>query len=118
MATGYPYLKNVAPTLVAELWHLLFKEGWATLASQIAGLLIPDRCRRGDNFRATFYATQCPRGPFGPGHHVIQLLSRFGMLNVDVPADSGANTTMEDAAGTESIRGLKYTLSGDVRVPA
>jgi hypothetical protein len=67
MAIGYPYLKDVAPALVVELQHLLFRDGSPTLASQVAELLNVARCRCGDNFCATFYTTQRARGPFGPG---------------------------------------------------
>jgi hypothetical protein len=79
-----PRLKDVAPELVAELQQPLSQEGVPTLATQVAGLPIVDRCRCGDHFCATFYTVALPKGPFGPGHDTIALSPEVGMLNVDV----------------------------------
>jgi hypothetical protein len=79
-----PYVRDVAPELVAELQQLLSQEGEHALAKKAFELTIVERCRCGDFFCATFFTAPRAEGPFGPGHRTIALDPKSGMLNVDV----------------------------------
>jgi hypothetical protein len=83
-STLSPRLVEVAPELVAELEHLLVRQGEAALADQVSDLLLVERCRRGDGFCGSFYTAPPPVGPFGWGHRTIPLSSDTGILTVDV----------------------------------
>jgi len=60
MAT--PWLRDVAPELVAELQSLLADEGENGLAAQVAELAIWELCSCGDTFCSTFYTAPRPNG--------------------------------------------------------
>jgi len=77
-------LTDTLPAFAAELRQLLEEQGEPELAAQVAGLMIFDRCRCGDDFCATFYTQPKPEGSFGSGHHNLRLVPRKGMLILDV----------------------------------
>jgi hypothetical protein len=72
------------PELAEELQQLLGSSGESTLADQVAGLRILDRCRCGDDFCATFYVQPKPAGSYGPGLRTVPLEPNKGMLIIDV----------------------------------
>jgi hypothetical protein len=77
-------LANALPELALELERLLAKAGKPELAAQIAGLVILDRCRCGDDFCSSFYTQPEPEGPYGPGHDCMDLDADEGMVLLDV----------------------------------
>jgi hypothetical protein len=79
-----PLLGETFPQLSKELQQLLTNAGEPTLAAQVPGLTIVDRCRCGDNFCATFYTQPKPVGRYGPGLRNIALEPKEGMLILDV----------------------------------
>ena len=83
-------LSEVLPKLASELRQLLEGKGESTLAAQVPGLMILDRCRCGDDICATFYTQLRPKDGFGPGHRTAVLAPEEGMLLVDVVAEGTA----------------------------
>lgn len=77
-------LTDTLPAFAAELHQLLIEQGEPALAAQVAGLMIRDRCRCGDDFCGTFYTKPKPKGGFGPGHRNVRLMPEEGMLILDV----------------------------------
>jgi len=75
-----PRLIEVVPELASELERLLSLEGEASLAAQVDGLLIIDRCRCGDDFCSTIHTAERS----GPKDYTIALVPKAGMLHVDV----------------------------------
>jgi hypothetical protein len=79
-------LTDTLPTFAAELRQLLIEKGEPELAAQVPGLMILDRCRRGDANCGTFYAEPKPEGSFGPGHRNVVLTPDEGTVILDVVA--------------------------------
>ena len=77
-------LSDVFPFLSQELHQLLNDAGEASLASQVSGLKIVDRCRCSDDFCASFYTQPKPKGAYGSGHCNVALAPAKGMLILDV----------------------------------
>lgn len=77
-------LSRALPEFAAELELTLHSQGRADLASQVATLLLVDRCRCGDDFCATFYTAAKPDGAYGPGHSNLELESTEGMIILDI----------------------------------
>ena len=77
-------LSRALPEFAAELELTLHSQGRADLASQVATLVLVDRCRCGDDFCATFYTAAKPDGAHGPGHSNLELESREGMIILDI----------------------------------
>ena len=79
-----PLLREVIPSLAEELTALLEQQGEQDLATQISELRLVDRCRCGDDFCATVYATRPPHGRWGSGHENVELNPKTGYLILDV----------------------------------
>src|SRR6266567_78733 len=77
-------LKNALPELADELAQLLLAAGQRSLADQVPGLNIVDRCRCGDDFCASFYTLPKPDGSYGAGLDFIDLDAEDGMIILDV----------------------------------
>jgi hypothetical protein len=77
-------LKHALPGLADELAQLLVAAGQQSLADQVPGLNIVDRCRCGDDFCASFYTLPKPDGAYGTGHENIVLEPERGMIILDV----------------------------------
>jgi hypothetical protein len=77
-------LKEVLPGLADELTRLLVASGQKSLADQVQGLSIVDRCRCGDDFCASFYTLPKPDGGYGAGHGCFDLDAQEGMILLDV----------------------------------
>ena len=87
MNESTPLLADAIPDLARELEALLVSSGESSLAAQVRGLRIVDRCRCDDSFCATFYTVTRPKGAWGPGHKNISLDCETGMLVLDVVDD-------------------------------
>ena len=77
-------LRTALPNLCRELKTLLERRNESELASQVAGLVIVDRCRCGDDFCAAFYTQPKPKGAYGPGHRCLEVDPARGMIILDV----------------------------------
>lgn len=77
-------LVEAFPKLSEELQYLLGTVGEPTLAAQVPGLLVLDRCRCADDFCATFYVRPKLAGSYGPNLRTIPLEPTTGMLIIDV----------------------------------
>ncbi len=77
-------LAKAFPKLAAELADLLRLGGRSKLAEQVASLPIVNRCRCGDDFRATFYTAKVPRGAYGPKHRCLPRDPKKGMIVLDL----------------------------------
>jgi len=80
-------LAEMFPELSTELQQLLAQQGESSLAAQVPGLTVIERCRCGDDFCGTFYVQPKPKGGYGPGHRNVALTPKEGMLILDVVAD-------------------------------
>jgi hypothetical protein len=79
-----PLLREVNPTLSAELITLLRKENEHELAADAENLRIFADCGCGDDYCQSFYTVEPPDGPWGEGHSNIMLDPARGMLILDV----------------------------------
>jgi hypothetical protein len=87
-APSYPTpLITTLPSLAIELEELLVEIGESESAAQVASLQIVDRCRCGDDFRATFYTQPMPIVSYGPNHRNVLLIPQKGWLILDVVDD-------------------------------
>jgi hypothetical protein len=77
-------LTDTLPEFATDLRQLLIEQGEPALAAQVAGLMIRDRCRCGDDFCATFYTEPKPNGADGPSHRNVALIPEEGKLILDV----------------------------------
>jgi hypothetical protein len=77
-------LQEVLPGLASELEVLLRGDEELELASQIASLMVVDRCRCDLNSCATIYNVPKPEGAWGPTHRNIVLDVPEGMTVIDV----------------------------------
>jgi hypothetical protein len=59
-------LVAIFPELAAELQQLLEERGESTLAEQVPGLNLIERCRCGDDFCGMFYVLPKPVGSIRP----------------------------------------------------
>lgn len=77
-------LRTALPGFCEELEELLERKNESGLASQVANLVIVDRCRCGDDFCGTFYTQPKPNGAYGAGHRCLELEPTSGMIILDV----------------------------------
>jgi hypothetical protein len=77
-------LKDALPGRADELAQLLVAAGYQSLADQVAGLSIVDRCRCHDDFCASFYTLPKPDGSYGAGRDCFDLDAEKGMIVLDV----------------------------------
>jgi len=84
MSDEGPLLRDVYPTLVAELIALLNEEGETDLAICAQDLRIHAPCGCGDSFCQSFYTAPPSNGPYGPGHRCMPLVTARGMTVLDV----------------------------------
>jgi hypothetical protein len=77
-------LKDALPGLADELIQLLVAAVRQSLADQVPGLKIVERCRCGDDFCASFYTLPKPDGSYGAGHENVVLEPERGMIVLDV----------------------------------
>jgi hypothetical protein len=80
-------LIEMFPALSTELQELLAQQGESSLAAQVPGLTVVERCRCGDDFCGMFYVLPKPVGAYGPGHRNVALEPKEGMLILDVVAN-------------------------------
>ena len=81
------HLAEQFPEFSVELAELLERHGQKELAKAIPSLTVIDRCRCGDDFCATMYTVQRPRGAWGEGHRTLALDPKTGFLIIDVVQD-------------------------------
>lgn len=79
-------LIEMLPEFAGELRQLLSEKGEPTLAAQVQGLTVVDRCRCGDDICGTFYVLPKPDGAYGPAHRNVPLEPGQGILILDVLA--------------------------------
>lgn len=77
-------LVDCLPEFSDELQSLLREGGRPDIAEQIGQMQLVDRCRRGDDFCATFYTGPRPEGSYGPNHENVELPAREGMIILDL----------------------------------
>jgi hypothetical protein len=87
-------LRTALPGFCEEVKGLLEQENESGLASQVADLLIVDRCRCGDDFCATFYTQPKPDGAYGPGHRCLEVEPKRRMIILDVLGEKIAQVEM------------------------
>ena len=84
MTDTSPLLRDSLPGLAGEVEGLLRESGRTSLADQVPGLRVHDRCRCEDEFCATVYTARPPQGSWGPRHENVVLEPANGMLVLDV----------------------------------
>jgi len=84
-------LRTALPSLCKELETLLERENELGLASQVAGLVVVDRCRCEDDFCASFYTQPKPDGAYGPSHRCLEVEPERGMITLDVLGETIAH---------------------------
>ncbi|MBU1248561.1 MAG: hypothetical protein KKB70_07680 [Proteobacteria bacterium] len=78
-------LKNALPDFSEELEAALKAQGEHSLAAQISGMVLVDRCRCGDSFCSMFYVVNPPKGSWGPEHENIEVeMNVPGMVILDI----------------------------------
>ncbi|AVH59777.1 MULTISPECIES: hypothetical protein [Streptomyces] len=81
----HPLVRDVYPSLVAELVTLLEDQGERELAICAWDLRMAGECGCGDDFCQSIRTADHPQGqPYGAGHRCVLLLPSEGMLNLDV----------------------------------
>ena len=81
-----PLLTEALPQFAAELEKALHRDGVPSLAGQVGGLQLVDRCRCRDEFCATFYTVAKPRGPWRDlgKHENLEVSAESGMIILDL----------------------------------
>ena len=61
--------------------------GRKELAAQVPHLCVVDRCRCGDEFRASLYTQSKPEGQYGAGHDCVDPDAAEGIMLIDTVAE-------------------------------
>ena len=80
-------LAEILPELADELAALVRQKGAPELAAQVPQLCVVDRCRCGDEFRASLYTQSKPEGQYGAGHDCVDPDAADGLMLIDTVAE-------------------------------